>query len=260
MPPKKNFIEAKVDFIDEMLRFGRFDVDAVQAERASEQTRILDVGCGFGGTTRHLAKKFPNTEFVGITLSPKQVERATSLADEQNVSNVKFEVMDALEMTYPDNSFDFVWACESGEHMPDKKRYVEEMTRVLKPGGKIVIATWCQRDEGNTPFNNYERKMLKFLYDEWTHPYFISISDYAKLMKDTGKLAEDSIITDDWTKNTISSWLHSIWVGVFDPWPVFSKPRVWLKTFYDGLALYRMHKSFKRGLMQYGMMAAKKIL
>lgn len=57
--------------------------------------------------------------------------------------------MDALEMKFEDNSFDMVWACESGEHMPDKKQYVEEMTRVLKPGGTIVIACWCQREEGD---------------------------------------------------------------------------------------------------------------
>ena len=37
-------------------------------------------------------------------------------------------------MSWPDESFDLVWACESGEHMPDKKKYVEEMVRVLKPG------------------------------------------------------------------------------------------------------------------------------
>ena len=42
-------------------------------------------------------------------------------------------------MDWPDNSFDLVWACESGEHMPDKKRYVEEMTRVLKPGAQSVL-------------------------------------------------------------------------------------------------------------------------
>jgi MPBQ/MSBQ methyltransferase len=57
--------------------------------------------------------------------------------------------MDALKMDFPDNYFDLVWACESGEHMPDKKLYVEEMTRVLKPGGTIVIACWCQREEGD---------------------------------------------------------------------------------------------------------------
>ena len=71
---------------------------------------------------------------AGITLSKEQVRRATELAAEQGVSNAHFQVMDALAMTWPDDSFDLVWACESGEHMPDKKRYVEEMTRVLKPG------------------------------------------------------------------------------------------------------------------------------
>ena len=45
-------------------------------------------------------------------------------------------------MDWPDNSFDLVWACESGEHMPDKRRYVEEMARVLKPG---VYATAVMR-------------------------------------------------------------------------------------------------------------------
>jgi len=42
-------------------------------------------------------------------------------------------------MTIPDNSYDVVWACESGEHMPDKKKYVEEMVRVLKPGTSSII-------------------------------------------------------------------------------------------------------------------------
>ena len=37
-------------------------------------------------------------------------------------------------MTLEDNSFDLVWACESGEHMPDKQKYIQEMERVLKPG------------------------------------------------------------------------------------------------------------------------------
>ena len=44
------------------------------------------------------------------------------------------QVMNALAMDFEDDTFDLVWACESGEHMPDKKKYVEEMARVLKPG------------------------------------------------------------------------------------------------------------------------------
>lgn len=40
-------------------------------------------------------------------------------------------------MAHEQGKFDLVWACESGEHMPDKERYVQEMTRVLKPGKSI---------------------------------------------------------------------------------------------------------------------------
>jgi MPBQ/MSBQ methyltransferase len=157
--------------------------------------------------------------------------------------------MDALNMTFPDNSFDLVWACESGEHMPDKKLYVDEMTRVLKPGGRIVIATWCQRDDRVKPFNTAERKMLDFLYAEWTHPYFISIEDYAALMNATGTLKE--VVTDDWNIQTIASWRHSIWVGVFNPWPVIKRPHLWWKCLRDGITLERMHEAFDDGLMQY---------
>jgi MPBQ/MSBQ methyltransferase len=63
----------------------------------------------------------------GITLSPKQVERGMELASERGLGNVQLKVMDALAMDYPDNSFDLVWACESGEHMPDKVRAVKSI-------------------------------------------------------------------------------------------------------------------------------------
>lgn len=56
-------------------------------------------------------------------------------------------------MEFPDNSFDLVWACESGEHMPDKKAYVEEMARVLAPGGQVGDETpkqcGCSNDSSN---------------------------------------------------------------------------------------------------------------
>jgi MPBQ/MSBQ methyltransferase len=98
--------------------------------------------------------------------------------------------------------------------------------------------------------------MLNFLYSEWTHPHFISISDYVGIMKGTGQLTK--IESADWTVPTIASWLHSIWVGVFDPTPVFRQPKLWWKTFRDGLTLVRMHKSFASKLMEYGMLTACK--
>jgi MPBQ/MSBQ methyltransferase len=130
--------------------------------------KVLDVGCGVGGTSRYLAKRLgKGASVTGITLSPNQVKRATELAVEQSVPNAKFTVMNALDMEFQDNTFDIVWACESGEHMPDKEAYINEMMRVLKPGGKFVMATWCQRDDRKVPFSKKDNRDLRFLYEEW---------------------------------------------------------------------------------------------
>lgn len=247
----KNFIQAKYDFIDRMLAFS--GINALQ----SPPKTVLDVGCGIGGTSRYIASALgEDTTVTGITLSPMQVKRATALAEERGLSNAKFQVMDALAMGYPDNSFDMVWACESGEHMPDKKKYIEEMTRVLKPGGILVVATWCQRDDSGEPFTEKDLKRLDYLESEWTHPHFISIAKYREHMEGTGAL--EKIHTEDWWEQTIASWRHSIWVGVYDPWPVARRPWLWYKTLRDGICLERFHRSFEDGLMGYGMFRARK--
>ncbi|KAK9841769.1 hypothetical protein WJX81_001783 [Elliptochloris bilobata] len=218
---RKDFKRAKIDFVDEMLRWSG----------AQEPARILDVGCGIGGTSRHLAAKFLQAHVQGITLSPKQVERAGQLAAERGLANVDFRVMNALAMEYPDDSFDLVWACESGEHMPDKKAYVDEMVRVLKPGGTLVIATWCQREAPpERPFTARDCAALQFLYDEWAHPFFVSVQEYSRLLEATGKV--EAVAIDDWTDVTLPTWRHSNWVGVWDPWPVILKlnPLIWYRV------------------------------
>ena len=248
---KKDFVQAKYDFIDEMMKFAGINV------QDSAEAKVLDVGCGFGGTSRYLAKKLgPKSSVTGITLSPKQVERGTELAKEQNVPNAEFTVMNALNMDFPDNSFDIVWACESGEHMPDKKAYINEMMRVLKPGGTFVMACWSQRDDSVVPFDKRDKRDLQYLYEEWTHPYFISIQDFKKLIDDTGVMGP--VTTANWVNETIASWRHSIWVGVYDPRGWIFKPRTYIKCVRDAYCLERMHRAFKRGLMEYGMWTAKK--
>lgn len=246
-----NFVQAKENFTQKMMEWGGID--------GMKNVKVLDVGCGIGGTTRYMAKLLPDSQITGITLSPEQAKRATELAEERGVKNVEFRVCDALAMDYADNTFDVVWGCESGEHMPDKEKYVTEMARVLKPGGKMVIATWCQRDNDTQPFTAEEEKSLDFLYSEWTHPFFISIKDYKNLLE--GPAAMGNVETDDWWKQTIASWRHSIWVGVFDPWPVIrAGPRMWWKCLRDGICLERMHRAFDRKLMAYGMIKGTKPL
>jgi MPBQ/MSBQ methyltransferase len=66
-------LQAKYDFIDKMLEWSG----------SSDPMKVLDVGCGFGGTSRKLAAKFPGAAVDGITLSPEQVKRGTELATER---------------------------------------------------------------------------------------------------------------------------------------------------------------------------------
>lgn len=245
----KNFKEAKIDFVHEMIDFSR----------AKDPKKILGVGCGIGGTSRILAKRFPDAEVVGITLSPEQAQRAGRLAEEAGLKNVRFQVMDALNMEFESNTFDLVWGCESGEHMPDKKRYVEEMSRVLKPKGNMVVATWCERDPVPI-FTAEERKTLNFLYAEWSHPFFISLGKYKEYLDGTGLL--EQVETADWTDQTLPSWRHSVWVGVWSPWywikVTLRKPAAFLGFLREVYTLEKYHKSMVDGLMVYGMMRAIK--
>lgn len=76
----------------------------------------LITSCFPSPSIRYLAKKFGRqVEVTGITLSPNQQRRAAELATEQSRDNAVFLVMDALKMDgFDDDSFDLVWACESG--------------------------------------------------------------------------------------------------------------------------------------------------
>lgn len=130
--------QAQIDLIEELLRWAKVD----SAEN------ILDVGCGIGGSSLYLAEKF-DASVTGITLSPVQAARATERAQQANLSNRgQFLVADAQATPFADDSFDLVWSLESGEHMPDKTKFLQECYRVLKPGGKLIMVTWCHRPDG----------------------------------------------------------------------------------------------------------------
>ena len=78
---------------------------------------VLDVGCGIGGSTRHIARRF-GCKGTGITLSPVQVGIANARTQKAGLQGVSFQVADALKMPFQDNSFDLVWSLESGEVRP----------------------------------------------------------------------------------------------------------------------------------------------
>ena len=247
-PRRKDFLQAKADFVHEMVKWGGID-------KLPRGTNVLDVGCGIGGSSRILAKVY-EFEVTGITISPKQVQRATELTP-QGVT-AKFQVDDALALSFPDNSFDVVWSIEAGPHMPDKAKYSSEMMRVLKPGGILVVADWNQRDDRQKPLNYWEKPVMRQLLDQWSHPAFSSIEGFSEQIAETG-LVEGEVATADWTQETLPSWLESIWQGIVRPEGLikfgFSG---FIKSLREVPTMLLMRLGFGAGLCRFGMFRAVK--
>ena len=101
---------------------------------------VLDAGCGVGGSSIFLADTV-GCRVTGITLSPRQAEQAWHHAVERRVADhVTFVVADYAAVPYEDASFDVVWACESLCYASDKAAFAQEAFRLLRPGGRLVIA------------------------------------------------------------------------------------------------------------------------
>ena len=245
-PGNKDFLKSKSDFVHEMVRWGRLD-------QLPSGTTVLDVGCGIGGSSRMLAREY-GFAVTGITISPQQVRRAQELTAPE--VNARFQVDDALALSFHDASFDVVWSVEAGPHMPDKAQFARELMRVLKPGGILVVADWNQRDDRQIPLNWWEKPVMRQLLDQWSHPAFASIEGFSELLEATGLVAGE-VTTADWTAETLPSWLDSIWQGVIRPAGLIRFGMTGLmKSLREVPTILLMRLAFGAGLCRFGMFRA----
>lgn len=101
---------------------------------------VLDVGCGDGHSSCFLAEHF-GCRVVGISTGKRGVDEARRLSRDRRLSRrVTFRVRDGMDNRFPDGSFDRVWVLQSSHFMLDKRRLLQECVRVLRPGGRVVLA------------------------------------------------------------------------------------------------------------------------
>lgn len=108
--------------------------------------RVLDVACGTGLVACDAARAVGHDgRVLGIDLSGQMVEAARQRAQERQLSNLSFARMDAETLDVPDASFDVVLCALGLMYVPDPERALREMRRVLRPGGRMVVAVWGER-------------------------------------------------------------------------------------------------------------------
>jgi len=84
---------------------------------------------------------------VGISLNERQIKKANAFAGKNGLAEkVLFEQKDYLNTNYPSNSFDLVWAIESVCYANDKGMFLKEANRILKPGGRLIMADFFETD------------------------------------------------------------------------------------------------------------------
>ncbi len=105
--------------------------------------RVLEVGAGTGTSFPAYPR---HCEVTGIDLAPDMLARAQEKIRENGWSHLKVLKMDALELEFPDDSFDYVMAFHVVTVVPDPVRMVEEAKRVCRPGGRIVIVNHFTSD------------------------------------------------------------------------------------------------------------------
>jgi tocopherol O-methyltransferase len=105
--------------------------------------RILDIGCGFGGTSLYLAKTYAAST-TGITISPVQVQMAQEAAAQKKLDST-FLLMDAEDMKF-DRPFDMLWSVESISHYHDPRKFFASAMKFLKPGGYFALTDWFQKE------------------------------------------------------------------------------------------------------------------
>ena len=121
-------------------RFGQEYSDKLSS-RGFQKGKILDVGCGFGGTAIVLAQNFPDSEVTGIDLSEPLLQRANLAAQSANLDKrVGFEKADVQQIPYEDDSFGVALNINMVHLVEDPVKMLNEIERVLAPDGFLFVA------------------------------------------------------------------------------------------------------------------------
>lgn len=221
----------------------------------SESDSVLDAGCGLGGSAIWLAEN-TGAQVLGITLSEKQVDRATGFAKKRGVSGlVKFQSADFCQTPFEDARFDVVWGLESVCYAVHKEAFVKEAYRLLKTSGRLVIADGFAK---RLKFSEKEWKVIVTCLNGWSVPNLATAEEMKGYVRDSGF---SNIVYQDISNFTLRSAQRMYHTALFN-YPLQKISRLLgLRTeiqnanYLAGLYQYQLMKT---GISGYGIISAIK--
>jgi ubiquinone/menaquinone biosynthesis C-methylase UbiE len=178
---RRNF-GARAEFYTRSAAHADPQVLARVVEVAEPQTswRVLDVATGSGHTAFALAPRV--TSVTAIDLTPEMLSEAKKLGAELQISNVLFQIADIHSLPFPDASFELVTCRRAAHHFSKVNKALDEMRRVLTPGGRLVI------DDRSVPEDDFvdeTMNQLDWLHDE-SHIRQYRPSEWQRMLSEHG--------------------------------------------------------------------------
>lgn len=176
----------------------------------NKSMEILDAGCGVGGTSIYLGKKFPKAQFSGITVSSGQLQLAQRFIKERKAKNVEILLANYKKTPFPNDYFDGIFALESVCYTDNIQDFIDESYRTLKPGGMLIVIDGFQEDIAINPIIQkfYETYLTGRGISKRNIPYLKNYRDYLE------KKGFTEIFVKDISKNVARSQIRSTIIGL----------------------------------------------
>jgi tocopherol O-methyltransferase len=202
--------------------------------------RLIDIGCGYGGTARHFAGQ--GAEVTGLSLSREQIAHAPPAA------GVELRCEDWLANSLPSTSFDGAYAIESSEHMSDKASFFREARRVLRPDGRLVICAWLAHD---TPTRWQLRHLLEPICREGRLPSMLTAGEYGDLASAAGFRC---LAYRDISRSVARTWSICLarFLRALLADPTMRRRIIGARNRVFALSVPRLMLAYRTGAMRYG--------
>ena len=175
--------------------YGGVEAVDILAEKAAinASSRVLDVCSGLGGPARYLAHRH-GCPVVGLDITESRVKGARRLTAMVKLDHlVSFQAGDALDMPFPDPSFDVVIGQEAWAHIPERHRLIAEVARLLKTGGKIAFTDFIRT-------GSLEEGEFQKIKEARAFAGLETAGSYSDLLTQGGfSLLESEDLGDEWT-------------------------------------------------------------
>lgn len=187
---------------------GSDEVDLIVSKASFEQATVLDLGCGTGGITRHLARTYPLHQITGYDVEAPAHEVAIQRLNESDTNTdktIQFVLGEPGPLPFDDNTFDIVFTKDALIHVENLDHTLSEIARVLKQQGTLAGCDWMTLQE-----ENHSAELKDYLESEGFEFAPKSINQYRHSMQTAGFTSIELSNRNVWHKEQVQKEIEHI--------------------------------------------------